>query len=61
MPAEDAGTHAMTALHVASRDETRRSRARVDDMVVSASFSAWAPLLEGTPQLAHELYHWEAH
>jgi hypothetical protein len=32
----------------------------VDDMVVSASFSAWAPLLEGTPNLAHESYFWEA-
>jgi hypothetical protein len=32
----------------------------VDDMVVSASFSRWAPLLEGTPKLAHESYFWEA-
>jgi hypothetical protein len=32
----------------------------IDDMVVSASFSAWAPLLEGTPRLAHESYFWEA-
>ena len=32
----------------------------VDDMVVSASFSGWAPLLEGTPRLAHESYFWEA-
>jgi hypothetical protein len=31
----------------------------VDDMVVSASFSGWAPLLEGTPRLAHESYFWE--
>jgi hypothetical protein len=32
----------------------------LDDMVVSASFSAWAPLLDGTPRLAHESYFWEA-
>jgi hypothetical protein len=32
----------------------------IDDMVVSASFSAWGPLLEGTPKLAHESYFWEA-
>ena len=32
----------------------------VDDMVVSASFSAWAPLLDGVPRLAHEAYFWEA-
>jgi hypothetical protein len=32
----------------------------IDDMVVSASFSAWASLFEGTPRLAHELYFWEA-
>jgi hypothetical protein len=30
----------------------------VDDMVTSASFSAWAPILEGTPRLAHEFYFW---
>lgn len=32
----------------------------IDDMVVSASFSAWAPLLEGTPSIAHESYFWDA-
>jgi hypothetical protein len=32
----------------------------IDNMVVSASFSAWAPLLEGTPRIAHESYFWEA-
>ena len=36
----------------------RKLASVVDNMVVSASFSSWAPLLEGTPQLAHELYHW---
>lgn len=41
-------------------DATRRLAEMVDDMVVSASFSAWAPLLEGTPRLAHETYSWDA-
>ena len=31
----------------------------VDDMAVSASFAAWAPLLSGTPRLAHQAYCWE--
>jgi hypothetical protein len=39
---------------------TEKLGAVIDDMVVSASFSAWAPLLEGTPRLAHESYLWEA-
>ena len=32
----------------------------VNDPVVSASFSAWAPLLDGVPQLAHERFFWHA-
>jgi len=32
----------------------------IDDMVISSSFGAWAPLLEGTPRLAHESYFWKA-
>jgi hypothetical protein len=32
----------------------------VDDMVTSASFSAWARILDGTPTLAHEFYFWQA-
>ena len=31
----------------------------IDNMVASASFSAWGALLEGTPRLAHELFFWE--
>lgn len=38
----------------------RRLSDLVNDVVTSASFSAWAPLLEDTPRLAHELYHWTA-
>jgi hypothetical protein len=31
----------------------------VDDPAISAAFSAWGPLLEGTPSLARPVYHWE--
>jgi hypothetical protein len=31
----------------------------VGDPVVSASFSVWGPVLDGTPQLAHERFFWE--
>jgi hypothetical protein len=30
------------------------------DPARSAMFSVWGPLLEGTPELAHEAFHWEA-
>ena len=32
----------------------------VGDPASSASFSMWAPLLAGTPTLAHEEFHWKA-
>jgi hypothetical protein len=32
----------------------------VDDPTRSAAFSVWGPLLEGTPALAREEFHWEA-
>lgn len=32
----------------------------VDDPSRSATFSVWGPLLEGTPVLAREEFHWEA-
>jgi hypothetical protein len=32
----------------------------VDHPVVSASFSVWAPVLEGTPRLAHERFFWDS-
>ena len=35
-------------------------RALVDDPTRSAGFSVWGPLLEGTPALAREEFHWEA-
>ena len=38
----------------------RRLAELVDDMVTSAFFNGWAPLLAGTPQLAHEFYFWKA-
>lgn len=38
----------------------RRLADMIDDMVTSASFSAWARLLRGTPRIAHEHYFWKA-
>jgi hypothetical protein len=35
-------------------------RALVDDPTRSAAFSMWGPLLDGTPALAREEFHWEA-
>jgi hypothetical protein len=32
----------------------------VNDPTRSAVFSEWGPLLEGTPELAREEFHWEA-
>jgi hypothetical protein len=38
----------------------RRLADMIDDMVTSASFSAWAPLIRGAPRIAHERYFWKA-
>jgi hypothetical protein len=35
-------------------------RGLVNDRARSAAFSAWAPLLDGTPVLAREEFYWEA-
>ncbi len=35
-------------------------RGLVDDPARAAVFSAWGPLLEGTPRLAREEFYWEA-
>ena len=35
-------------------------RGLLNDPTMSGLFSAWGPLLEGTPSLAHEEFHWEA-
>jgi hypothetical protein len=32
----------------------------INDPVASPAFAVWAPLLEGTPSVAHELFYWEA-
>jgi hypothetical protein len=32
----------------------------IDDPVRSAAFSAWGPLLEGSPQLAQEEFFWQS-
>jgi hypothetical protein len=34
-------------------------RELVDDPTVSAAFSVWGPLLDGTPALAREEFYWE--
>ena len=31
----------------------------IDDPASAGSFSTWAPLLAGTPKLAHEEFHWQ--
>jgi hypothetical protein len=41
-------------------DVERLVRDIIDDPVRSASLAVWAPLLEGTPRLVHELFVWEA-
>ena len=41
------------------RDVEQLVRRLVDDPAVSAGFGAWGPLLDGTPQLAHERFFWE--
>lgn len=33
----------------------------LSDPAGSAAFSVWGPLLDGTPALAKEEFHWEAH
>jgi hypothetical protein len=30
----------------------------IDDPVISSSFGAWSGVIQGTPRLAHERYHW---
>jgi hypothetical protein len=35
-------------------------RELLNDPTMSGLFSAWGPVLEGTPMLAHEEFHWEA-
>jgi hypothetical protein len=39
--------------------EQRLSRL-LNDRAASSAFAVWAPLLEGTPSAAHELFYWEA-
>ena len=42
------------------RSAARQLADMIDEMVTSASFSAWALLLKGTPRIAHEHYFWKA-
>ena len=39
-------------------DVERRVAGLVNDPASSGSFSAWGPLLEGTPTIARSAYHW---
>jgi hypothetical protein len=41
-------------------DVERLVRDIVDDPVRSASLAVWAPILEGTPRIVHEVFVWEA-
>jgi hypothetical protein len=38
----------------------RRLADMINDMVNSAPFGAWAPIIDGTPRIAHESYFWKA-
>jgi hypothetical protein len=37
----------------------RQLRDLINDPLASPAFAVWAPLLEGTPAIAHELFYWE--
>ena len=41
-------------------DVERQLRDLLNDPVASPAFAIWAPLVEGTPSIAHELFYWEA-
>jgi hypothetical protein len=41
-------------------DVEQQLRDLLNDPVASPAFAIWAPLLEGTPTVAHELFYWEA-
>ena len=41
-------------------DLERQLRDLLNDPVGSPALAVWAPLLEGAPSIAHELYYWEA-
>ena len=41
-------------------DVEQQLRDLINDPVASPAFAIWAPLLEGTPSIAHEVFYWEA-
>jgi hypothetical protein len=41
-------------------DVEQRLSGLLNDPAASAAFAVWAPVLEGTPSPAHELFYWEA-
>jgi hypothetical protein len=52
--AEDVGVFVFEGPHIEGL-----VRDLVNDPNRSAAFSVWAPLVEGTPELAREEFHWE--
>jgi len=42
------------------RKVEQQLRDLLNDPAASPAFAVWAPLLEGTPSIAHELFYWEA-
>ena len=41
-------------------DVEQQLRDLINDPVAPSAFAIWAPLLEGTPSIAHEVFYWEA-
>jgi hypothetical protein len=41
-------------------DVERHLRDLLNDPVAAPAFAIWAPLLEGTPSIAHQLFYWES-
>jgi len=42
------------------RKVEQQLRDLLNDPAASPAFAVWAPLLAGTPSIAHELFYWEA-
>jgi hypothetical protein len=42
------------------RKVEQQLRDLLNDPAASPAFAVWAPILEGTPSIAHELFYWEA-
>jgi nucleotide-binding universal stress UspA family protein len=51
--------HGTVVFTFVAPDVERRVSKLVNDAVHAASFSAWAPLLDGSPTIARPAYHWD--